>query len=74
MSAPAATCLGDTRLTHIQTAHEGDLPINKTEFLMMGPEEDHIIRPAIESLERILRGLEEISGVESQVLEARLET
>jgi len=41
---------------------------------MMGPEEDHIIRPAIESLERILRGLEEISGVESQVLEARLET
>lgn len=62
-----------TGLTHIQAAHKGDLAINETELLMMGPEENHIIRAAIESLEGILRGLEEISGVESQVLEARLE-
>jgi hypothetical protein len=57
--------------THVQATHEGQLSVNKTEFLVVGPVENHIIRCSIQGLEGILRNRGEVKGSHGQILKAR---
>lgn len=50
------TGIGDVR-THIQTTHESNLAIDKTELLMVGPVQHHIVAGAIQGRKSVFGDL-----------------
>lgn len=61
------------QLTSIETAHEGELPVDQTQLLVVRPVQHDVVTSSVETLQRIAGELGHAEGAEGQVLEGRLE-
>lgn len=60
-------------LTHIKTAHKGNLAIYNTQLLVVGPVKDHLACRSVQRLDRIQRDLRQLKGIQGphgQVIES----
>lgn len=48
--------------THVKAAHKGDLSVNEAQFLVVGPEQDHVVAGTVERLEGVLGDLGEVES------------
>lgn len=62
-----------TAKAHIQTAHEGNAAINEAKLFVVSPVENDILVHAVDALDGIFRHLGQVSGIERQVLERRVD-